>query len=353
MPLLPLCALAVLPAQEGPPSHFRNVAAEVGLEELEATDVIWVDFDGDGWLDVCANDRDLYRSSAGQSFAPLEEGGLPNPTIERVQLDGAGNLDESTRREIAYAPEYVHFADLDNDGRADAVWGVRCWWEALRANRWVKVEEADPGLRSAILLGGEDGFGSAPASDFSSDEALGPAKAVSAVDFDRDGILDLWEGREYRQYGQLYGCGVDRLWKGDGAGGFVDVTESVGLLTVPQPAGERSSRPSYGVTTADVDGNGWPDLLSMSYGRQWNYLWLADGEGGFVEHGLRSGFAGDAITHGRYPSWVGRSPEQPFRSNGNTFDCAVGDIDGDLDLDLFLGEIAHAWAGFQCPHDFA
>ena len=36
---------------------------------------------------------------------------------------------------------------------------------------------------------------------------------------------------------------------------------------------------------------------------------------------------------------------QPFRSNGNTFDCAVGDFDNDGDLDGFLGEIAHHWAG--------
>ena len=169
--------------------------------------------------------------------------------------------------------------------------------------------------------------------------------ALAVVDVDLDGRLDLFEGREYRQYGVLHGCGVDRLWRGDGKGGFEDVTAAAGLMTVPAPGGERSSRPTYGVTHADVDGDGWPDLLALSYGRQWNRLWLAQGDGTYRDVGLASGFAGDAITHGRYPQGVGRPPEPPFRSNGNTFDCAVGDVDGDLDLDLFLGEIQHAWAG--------
>jgi hypothetical protein len=65
----------------------------------------------------------------------------------------------------------------------------------------------------------------------------------------------------------------------------------------------------------------------------------------FSEFGYESGFAGDKIRHGRYPDFVRRAPEQPFRANGNTFDCAVADYDNDGDLDLFLGEITHRWAG--------
>jgi hypothetical protein len=40
-----------------------------------------------------------------------------------------------------------------------------------------------------------------------------------------------------------------------------------------------------------------------------------------------------------------REAEEPFRSNGNTFSLASADYDCDGDVDLFLGEIAHWWAG--------
>ena len=163
-------------------------------------------------------------------------------------------------------------------------------------------------------------------------------------------------GREYRRYGELRACGVDRLWRGDGKGGFTDVTKAAGLWTSPtpytgtkvppeDPALLRFSRPSYGVTHADWNNDGHQDLLQMAYGRQWNYLWKNNGDGTFTDVGLATGFAGDVVTHGKYPGFVRRPPERPFRSNGNTFDCAVGDLDNDGDLDCLLGEIAHFWAG--------
>jgi hypothetical protein len=169
--------------------------------------------------------------------------------------------------------------------------------------------------------------------------------ALAAADVDRDGRIDLYEGREYRRYGVLFGCGGDRLWKGDGKGGFEDATEKAGMAVVPEPGGDRSARPTYGVTAADFDDDGWPDLLQLAYGRQWNRQWRNKGDGTFEDVGRATGFAGDDIDHGRYPAGMDREPEPPFRANGNTFDCAVGDYDNDGDLDAFLGEIQHAWAG--------
>jgi hypothetical protein len=343
-----LLAFALLAATAGaaePEPWFTNVAPDVGLAGVRAKDAIFADLNDDGYWDLCLDRRHLYLSQEGKRFVLVEESGIEFPEVRVVPLqDGKPNEEKAKVRE--YVPQYLYFADLDNDGHQDAVWGVKSSWETLTRSGWKTVEACDPGVRSRVYLGtGTGTFEPGPASEFTSDAACGPVMALALVDVDADGNLDLFEGRDYRQYGQLYGCGVDRLWKGDGKGRFIDRTEEAGLLTVPEPATKRSSRPTYGVTHADLDNDGDQDLLALAYGRQWNRQWRNDGNGHFTEVGHETGFAGDDITHGRYPDWVQRPAEQPFRANGNTFDCAVGDHDNDGDLDLFLGCIKHAWAG--------
>ncbi|MHC4859631.1 MAG: FG-GAP repeat domain-containing protein, partial [Planctomycetota bacterium] len=353
MRILPLALLALLPLglaasgeEKQPAPWFVNVAKEVGLTGARAKDCIFTELNGDGYLDLCLDKQRLYLSEKGERFVLHEESGIEFPEVFKVPMTKGGRPDLEKAKKGPYVPQYLYFADLDNDGDRDAVWGVHSSWEHFDGRTWHVVPECDPEVRSTVWLNdGRGKFKAAKRSGFSGRGSWGPAMALAIVDYDLDGNLDLYEGREYRQYGQTYGCGVDRLWRGDGKGRFTDVTEKAGLLTVPKPGGPRSSRPTYGVTHADVNNDGWPDLLQLAYGRQWNYLWLNDGDGTFTEAGRETGFAGDDITHGRYPEWVKRATEKPFRANGNTFDCAVGDYDNDGDLDLFLGEIQHAWAG--------
>ena len=98
-----------------------------------------------------------------------------------------------------------------------------------------------------------------------------------------------------------------------------------------------------------------PELLELNYGRRWNrcYHWPAsptsDLPADWTDIAPQAGLDGDDIRHGRHPEWLkeradedprfDRDDEKPFRANGNTFDCAVGDIDSDGDFDLFLAEI--------------
>ncbi len=324
---------------------FANVSKEAGLEGVAAKDAVLADLDGDGFYDLCLDRERFYLSVKGKSFKAVETG-VAYPEMKIVPMTEDGRPDETKAQTRRYVPAYVCFGDLDNDGDQDAVTGVHSSFDFFDGREWKRVPECDPGARSAVWINdGKGGFRKAAASEFSSDNACGPASSLAIVDYDNDGKLDLYEGREYRKYGVLYGCGIDRLWKGDGKGGFADATRGAGMWLEAEPGKATSARPSYGVTHADWNNDGRQDLLELAYGRQWNLLWKNKGSGRFEEVGRQTGFAGDGIAHGRYPEGVGREPEPPFRSNGNTFDCAVGDIDNDGDLDLFLGEIQHAWAG--------
>ncbi|RME71591.1 MAG: CRTAC1 family protein, partial [Planctomycetota bacterium] len=201
----------------------------------------------------------------------------------------------------------------------------------------------DDGLRSEIWLGdGKGGFRRVPEAGIERPETV-----ISAlfVDYDRDGRLDLFTGASYTAYGKSLEAFPDRLYRGKGDGRFVEVTKQAGLLGVAAWGRADSRRPTYGVAHTDWNNDGWQDLLTMSYGRQWNRLWRNNGDGTFTDLAPQTGFDGDAIRDGRYPPIVRRPTERPFRANGNTFDAAVADYDNDGDMDVFLAEITHWWAG--------
>jgi hypothetical protein len=341
-----LIALALTASAATADPWFTNAAKTSGLDGVTSKDCILADLDGDGWWDLCVDRERLFLNRRGK-FEELRDSGIEFPEVTIVPLK-EGAADTANAKRQKFVPAYLYFADVNNDGATDAIWGVHSNWEAFdeESSAWVTVKECDHGLRSRVYLNqGNVRFKRSAESGFTLPSNAGPASSLALCDVDRDGNLDLFEGREYRQYGVLYGCGPDRLWKGDGTGGFADITEKSGMLLVAEPGTEKSARPSYGVTHADWNNDGAMDLLELAYGRQWNVLWKNKGDGSFEDVGMATHFAGDDITHGRYPPQMKRPSEKPFRSNGNTFDCAIGDFDNDGDLDAFLGEIAHAWAG--------
>jgi hypothetical protein len=139
------------------------------------------------------------------------------------------------------------------------------------------------------------------------------------------------------------------------AGAFRDVTQDWGFLTPGPPGAANGARPLYGITAADLNNDGYPELLGAAYGRQWNTLWMRTPKQDFYsECAAKYGLDGDSIRHGQYSEATRakfrqrneeRPDELPYRSNGNNFCLAPADFDGDGDIDIFDAAITHSWAG--------
>lgn len=161
-----------------------------------------------------------------------------------------------------------------------------------------------------------------------------PGFAVSAafVDYDRDGLLDLYVGNNVNYRGldketvcpnpagardycppQIYGGFRDRLYHNDGRGRFSDVTAKA--LPGLRP------RPALGISVADFDGDGWPDIYVADDGED-NLLWMNQHNGTFKESAL---MAGAAVTaEGKAEASMG---------------VDAGDFDNDGDEDLAMTEL--------------
>lgn len=338
--VLLILACRALPQEPAPQKadepFFVDLSAKLGLDKFAAKRVSFTDVDGDGWLDVFvlgnkAGELKLLLNKAG------EEGlrSLTDFTARSLLADAAGKR----------MPNFLLFGDVDNDGDMDAF--------LSRYNDFEKPGASDDGLRCEILL--NNGKGIFKKLDGSGMEKRSETICAGAfLDYDNDGLLDLFTGNWYRIYGQLE-CYPDRLYRGKGGGKFEEVTEKLGLMTVAEPGKRDSSRPTYGITHLDYNNDGWQDLLVCAYGRQWNMLWENRGGAKFVEVGEKTHIDGDEDESGKYPQKTKdffkkrygseREDEKPFRSNGNTFDAACADFDNDGDIDVFIAEICHSWAG--------
>jgi len=293
---------------------FENVTNAVGLDDIEAVRVAFADLNADGLPEIVAGFTRIFMNESGARFLPSTAPAVPT-------LRG---------------PNVVQFGDVNNDGQLDLYYG--------RYTELIDADSNDDRLRSEIWLGdGKGGFVKLP--DSGVGEPPGSTVAACFVDYDQDGNVDLFTGNAYVAYGKSHAAFPDRLFRGNGDGTFEDVTAKAGLLGSAEPGNRDSRKPTYGVAHTDWNNDGLQDLLVATYGRQWNRLWRNNGDGTFTDVAEQVGFDGDADRSGVHPPEIDREDEKPFRANGNTFDTAVADFDNDGDMDCFLAEITHWWAG--------
>ncbi len=352
---------------------FEEVTEEWGLIDLgvQGQRISVADFDGDGYPDLAVRraggGADDFSSGGHRSSWLLRNTG--HGIFEDVtQSSGFAARRRGDPSELGRPMEVVIFADVDGDGHLDAF------------TSWKGGDES--GQSSEIMLGdGTGGFILGPEDNpLRREGKLINIAGAAFVDIGRNGQIDLWLGHGV----QGASPAQDRLYRGDGGGRFYDHTAGYGLVTRPWSsiddlnAGLAHSN-SWAAAACDLDGDGIPELLSSSYGRAPNHLWLGrlDDAGRviFENHSVASGYAYDHrmdwtdnesarcyCMHNRHleecadvptPRWIRCMSEndafrwnhatdrEPYRLGGNSAATVCADITGDGRLDLFTTEIVH------------
>jgi hypothetical protein len=394
-------------ASEWTPGHpiFEDVTEDAGLLGVQGDLVSAVDVDGDGWADLVVR----YLGQTGEApidysethtdpWTPAWDGGLRQVWVLRNDHHGGfqdithssgilANRNASSPAGLGRPGIVFAFGDIDNDGLIDVYDGYNPMGAAGFETSEILLNNGDGTFRlgpAGSPIGHPPGLYDTPA-------------GATLVDVDRDGNLDLFVAEEYiPEAAQAWQN--ERLYRGDGQGGFVDITMDAGLLTAdwikPDGTADVTSLNSalahpwgWGTTACDLNGDGNPELMVMSYGRAPNHLWQNAGVRGggvdFYNYSVQSGYAYDdnedwsgdqsarcfcrwhptedpcagcpAPVSGWYCGalrdgggdpygwfrWNDAYGRDPFELGGNNESTACADINNDGNLDLITGADAH------------
>ncbi|MEK6608374.1 MAG: FG-GAP-like repeat-containing protein [Myxococcota bacterium] len=173
---------------------FEDATDEIGLGGiLDARGFAAADYDADG-------DQDLYVTRRGSDRLYRNDGG------HFVDVTSASGIGEAG---LSYS---AAFCDLDRDGDLDLYVGV-----------YIGDYPPGGGSRNNQLLRNDGGFFVNIAASAGVD-SMGETLAVTCVDYDDDGDLDLYEVNDFGP------CSIpNRLWRNDGELQFTDVAPTLGI----------------------------------------------------------------------------------------------------------------------------
>lgn len=337
-----------------------------GLEGVRGVRLAAADVDGDGWADLAVRQGgsgpDDFAADGGQRTWLLRNA---RGTFEDLTVVSGVRQTRARPSNVGRPGEVWAFADVDNDGDLDLYTGI-----GGAAGSPLTGESAE------LLLNAGGGRFILSAADnplrrtFETDHVAGAA----FVDYDRDGLVDLWVGRNSDAVGPTQ----DVLYKGDGTGRFEDVTADAGLTTKGWVNSDdlnagRAHSNAWSALACDLNDDGAPELLAASYGRAPNHLWQGTGSS-FKNRGVASGYAFDENQQWRdnqfarcfcqanptatdcagvpppslaqcSANWSHSSDRMPYRLGGNSGTTVCADVNNDGRMDLLTTEITHWWAG--------
>jgi len=331
--------------------NFSASPQELG--DSWSTDVALGDLDGDGDVDAWVTNRGqsnrVWFNDACSAAPPVEDctNGIDDDADQLIDCEdpecaGLVTFTDSGQELGVNQSDAVALGDLDGDGDLDA-------WVAVgifvnQANRvWINQGGIQGGVTGSFADSGQ-GLGNS----LSSGIALG--------DLDGDGDLDAWVTNR----GQS-----NRVWINDGDANFTDTLQQLGNSW------------SAVVALGDLDGDGDLDAWVTNYNSQPNRVWINDGclqdgtAGSFTDSLQEIGNSssihvalGDLDGDGDLDAWVANTANQPNRvwlndgglqngtpgnftdsgqllGNSNSSGVALGDLDGDGDLDAWVANTAN------------
>ncbi|MCI0627793.1 MAG: CRTAC1 family protein [Acidobacteria bacterium] len=268
---------------------FTDVTLKAGLaNERWGTGVCAGDFNNDRWEDLFVGNLGvsrLYKNNGDGTFIDVS-----HQVGIQINTWATG----------------CAFGDYNKDGLLDLfVAGYVEWdWNHLPPSGSDDVENPAGTRRAPVSPDVEKAAGMQV-------QAVPSRRAGQGAAFDR--------GRAFCNYeGMRVACGPlgldpapDFLFRNKDGQSFTDVTRSAGVV-------DREGRYGFAVAWADVDDDGWLDIVIANDGHP-NYLYRNNGKGGFEEIGLLSGLGTNL--DGRPQAYMG---------------MAAGDYNHDGRVDFFL-----------------
>jgi PKD repeat protein len=278
------------------PAVFTNDTTAAGLGGLRADSYAWGDYDNDGNEDLLVKGQKLFRNS-----------GPPGYTFTDVsQTAGLGT---------AYG--YAVWGDYNNDGYLDFF----CCGQDENQRDSLWRNNGPPSWTFTNVSAAAGGM----------DDGLRPSLAPAWVDYDRDGFIDIYIMNWRNAAGT---CFADVLWRNNGDGTFSQTTAQAGIVDINNVTGAPNA--GMGVTCADYNNDGWPDIYAGNYLLGANYLWHNDHDGTFTNLGDETNTSGD-------PDYYPLDGSGPYY--GHTAGSCWGDYNNDGLLDLWVGNLAHKDTG--------
>jgi hypothetical protein len=294
--------------KEGGP--YVDKTREYGLEGLQAVAFNAVDLNLDGYTDLSvlptyySRPKILLYNPSEKKFIPWDNDPFP----------------------VDFKASFLLYYDVNRDRVPDVISGV--------LNQRSEVSKIPLKLYLGKMKKGLLSFEeSAKAFKIPAE----PTSAVTLIDYNLDGWIDLFVSNWYEQKDGHYLPVPDRLLKNN-KGVFEDVTPMLrGELTIQD--GQiyyPNARPTYGASTCDIDQNGYPDILTVSSAGTKNKLWM-----NLKENRSDERYYDDIGPVTNY----GSDPDGSLlpTGGGRNFFSACTDYNDDGIMDVFLGELSHGY----------